>query len=369
MKTTAIIPVKFESRRVPEKNLRLINGRPLYRYIIDEITTRESNWDIFVYSNNINCLQSLDKRVKYLPRPKFLDGDAIRANELFGYASKILPHKIHAIVHPTCPFLSFTTIKSCIEAVEQGGYDSSFSAERIQRYGWFEGKPLNYDPENMVQTQELTPILMENSGIYVYTKEGYSKRGTRIGKRPFIKEVSYKEAIDIDTEDDLALARSISENTFKDEKTIFQDSEKCKQAFPHIKNLIFDFDGVLGDTISVMEKAWNEVSKNLNNRAEIPSFENYKKYIGQPFFDILHDIGIDKRYWKEIEEIYFRETMKESENIELYKGVDELLKNLQTEEKRLFMYTSKPITSLKKIRAYEEIKDKFEIVLTADTLL
>ena len=105
MKTTAIIiPVKFESRRVPEKNLRLINGKPLYRYIIDEITTQESSWDIFVYSNNINCLRSLDKRVKYLPRPKFLDGDAIRVNELFGYASKILPHKVHAIVHPHVHF-------------------------------------------------------------------------------------------------------------------------------------------------------------------------------------------------------------------------------------------------------------------------
>ena len=130
----------------------------------------------------------------------------------------------------------------------------------------------------MVQTQELKPILMENSGIYVYTKEGYSKRGTRIGKNPFIKEVSYKEAIDIDTEDDLALARRIAENTTSSEKKVYKDARKCKEAFPNIENLIFDFDGVLGDTISVMEKAWIDVSKNLSQKTNIPSFENYKIY-------------------------------------------------------------------------------------------
>ena len=62
MKTTAIIiPVKFNSRRVANKNLRLINGEPLYRLIIKEITSRESNWDVFVYSNNVNCLEEEHK--------------------------------------------------------------------------------------------------------------------------------------------------------------------------------------------------------------------------------------------------------------------------------------------------------------------
>ena len=61
------------------------------------------------------------------------------------------------------------------------------------------------------------------------------------------------------------------------------------------------------------------------------------KYIGQPFFDILHDIGIDKKHFEEIEEIYFRGTMKESEKIKLYEGVDELLKSLQAEDKKLYI--------------------------------
>tara|TARA_B100000674_G_C37976510_1_gene979669 strand:+ start:5406 stop:6749 length:1344 start_codon:yes stop_codon:yes gene_type:complete len=368
MKTTAIIiPVKFNSRRVASKNLRLINGEPLYRLIIKEITSRETNWDVFVYANNVNCLDGIDGDIKYLPRPKYLDGDAIRANELFGYATNVLPHPVHAIVHPTCPFLSFETMESCIEAVEQGGYDSAFSAESIQRYGWFEGKPLNYDPMNMVQTQELNPILMENSGIYVYTKEGYLERGTRIGIHPFIKEVSHAEAVDIDTEDDFKIARMIAEQDDKNVKLIYSRSESCKKPYPLIESIIFDFDGVLGDTIKVMEKSWLNVERELED-IKLPSFENYRKFIGQPFNDILHNIGVDKKHWDLIKSKYFEGTKREAGNICLYEGINEMLINLQGEEKRISLYTSKPMASLKSINAFKNIEDMFEIVLTADTL-
>ena len=271
----------------------MINGEPLYRLIIKEITSRESNWDVFVYSNNVNCLEGIDGDIKYLPRPRYLDGDAIRANELFGYATNVLPHPVHAIVHPTCPFLSFETIESCIEAVEQGGYDSAFSAESIQRYGWYEGKPLNYDPMNMVQTQELKPILMENSGIYVYTKEGYIERGTRIGSHPFIKEVSHAEAVDIDTEDDFKIARMIAELDDKNDKLIYSRSASCKESFPHIESIIFGFRWSTRGYHKSNGKIMDKCEKELIN-IKLPGFENYRKFIGQPFNNILHNIGVDK---------------------------------------------------------------------------
>ena len=36
MKTIyALVPIKHNSQRVPGKNFRLMNGKPLYQYIID----------------------------------------------------------------------------------------------------------------------------------------------------------------------------------------------------------------------------------------------------------------------------------------------------------------------------------------------
>ena len=66
--------------------------------------------------------------------------------------------------------------------------------------------PLNFDASNLPRTQDLKPIYQETSGVYVFTKEVFEKYHRRIGMRPFIKEVSFKEAVDIDNPEDFILA-------------------------------------------------------------------------------------------------------------------------------------------------------------------
>ncbi len=70
--------------------------------------------------------------------------------------------------------------------------------------------------------------------------------------------------------------------------------------------LIFDLDGVLINTIKLMELAWSEVRKNLNIKQE---FSNYKKYIGFPFNTILTKLKIHKNH-KKIYEIYNKTSLK-----------------------------------------------------------
>ena len=43
----------------------------------------------------------------------------------------------------------------------------------------------------------------------MFTKEVFEKYHTRIGKRPFIKIVSYKEAVDINNYEDFMLAERL----------------------------------------------------------------------------------------------------------------------------------------------------------------
>ena len=46
----------------------------------------------------------------------------------------------------------------------------------------------------------------ERFSIYAFTKEVYEKYKRRIGMKPFIKEVSFREAVDIDSPEDFDLA-------------------------------------------------------------------------------------------------------------------------------------------------------------------
>ena len=363
-----IVPIKFHSRRVKGKNLRLINGMPLYQYIFSQLIELDNSWDIFIYSSNVYCAGKLDERIRYLPRPRYLDSDSVHANELFQYSAKLLPHTIQSIVHPTTPFLTKDSIQACINAVIQGGYDSAFTAEEIKSYAWYKGKPLNYDPYNIAQTQQLAPVLVENSGIYVYIKENYEEYGTRIGGNPYIKVVTKKEALDIDTEEDLAQAKLISSTHGFEGDEVYSESEMCLKSFPSIDHIVFDFDGVLADTIPVMRKAWSEVEKGLENKLTIPTFERYEEHLGMPFHIILSSIGIGKEYWNEIYDLYFKASEKEAREVKLCDGITGFIESLSLEKKLLSIYTSKPRKALETIQAYQLIKQNFHFILTADEL-
>ena len=65
---------------------------------------------------------------------------------------------------------------------------------------------MNFDATNVPRTQDLEPIYQETSGVYVFTREVFEKCHRRIGLKPFIKEVSFKEAVDIDNPEDFDLA-------------------------------------------------------------------------------------------------------------------------------------------------------------------
>lgn len=63
--------------------------------------------------------------------------------------------------------------------------------------------------QTFLRSQDLEPIYRETSGVYVFTKEVFEKYHRRIGKKPYIKEISYKEAVDINNPEDFYLAEAL----------------------------------------------------------------------------------------------------------------------------------------------------------------
>ena len=57
------------------------------------------------------------------------------------------------------------------------------------------------------RTQDLDPVLFEQSGLYVFGRELFEASGRRIGDTPHIHLVDEIEGHDIDTWQDLQIAR------------------------------------------------------------------------------------------------------------------------------------------------------------------
>lgn len=116
---------------------------------------------------------------------------------------------VYLVCHCTSPFVKAERISECIGKVCKEGYDSAFTAEKIQRLMWYNGEPLNFDAANVPRTQELPAYFNEVSAAYVFKKETFLSLHRRIGLKPYICEVSGIECIDIDYPEDFEIANAI----------------------------------------------------------------------------------------------------------------------------------------------------------------
>ena len=113
---------------------------------------------------------------------------------------------IYVLAHTTSPFIKVSSIENALGNVLSGEYDSAFSAERIQTFSWYQGKPINYDLNDVPRTQDMEPIWVETSAFYIFRQEVFIDHNRRIGFNPYIQEVSGAEAVDIDEKRDYEMA-------------------------------------------------------------------------------------------------------------------------------------------------------------------
>lgn len=219
MKVVAIVPMKLNNRRLPQKNTKCFtNGKPLCYYILSTLLKVERISEIYVYCSNPDIQEFIPKGIKYLERSKSLDQDTTKMNEVLQHFSSEVEADVYVMTHTTAPFITKKAIGRGLEAVLDDDYDSAFAAKKLQDFLWKDGIPFNYELNNIPRTQDLPIIYEETSGFYIYRKEVISNLNRRIGKKPFIVEVGEIESIDIDEQEDFMIADAIYNHLILKEK-------------------------------------------------------------------------------------------------------------------------------------------------------
>ena len=74
--TLIFIPARSGSKRIKNKNIRKINGKPLIYWTIKYAKKYANNEDILVSSDS-NIIQKIssDEKIKFFKRPKNISGD------------------------------------------------------------------------------------------------------------------------------------------------------------------------------------------------------------------------------------------------------------------------------------------------------
>lgn len=210
MKIVAVMPLKLKNERCPGKNTRLLGGKPLFWHELESLKNTLLVDDIYVYCSDDSIVSLMPEGVSFLKRSPVLDLPTSNFTQIFDSFMNEIDADVYIFAHATAPYIKVETMVECINAVKSEGYDSAFCAQKIQTFLWQDGEPLNFDASNLPRTQDLKPIYQETSGVYVFRKEVFEKCRRRIGKKPYIKVVSFKEAVDIDNPEDFELAEALS---------------------------------------------------------------------------------------------------------------------------------------------------------------
>lgn len=209
MRRVAFVPIRLNSQRVEGKNLRELGGRPLMAYLLESLAAARNIDKVYVYCSNPAIVEYLPEGVEWLQRDERLDQNTTLGEEIYDAFTREVEADIYILAHATSPFIRTATIEQAVRSVESGEYDSAFSAERVQTFAWWQGRPLNYSLQHVPRTQDLEPLYVETSAFFVFRAEVWREQHRRIGQKPYMAVTDRIESMDIDDPDDFLLAEAI----------------------------------------------------------------------------------------------------------------------------------------------------------------
>lgn len=205
MKILAIIPARAGSKGIPNKNIRIICGRPLVYYSINNASKSQYITDVIVTtdSDSVRIIgEQLGVKTKW--RDKELCADDVTLDAVI-YDAIPKEQKWDYIVtmQPTSPTLKVETLDKAIKYAIDNNLDTLISAINEPHLSWREenGKKIPNYKERL--NRQYLPANYLETGAFVISRASVVTEKTRIGKKVDVYEVSKQESQDIDDFEDL----------------------------------------------------------------------------------------------------------------------------------------------------------------------
>jgi N-acylneuraminate cytidylyltransferase len=209
MKLTAIIPVRAGSQRVKNKNLKPFAGTTLLEIKIETLKKVQGIDEIIVSSDSDEMLSIAEKHnVSIHKRDEHFASNEVNNSDFMQNLSTIVDGG-HIMYSPcTSPLLSSETITEIVTKYRRYNLRNIVTVTSQKHHMWLDGKPLNYNPSESPNSQDLPDIYSINYGCCILSKEDlYEHKNVVVDPTFYITDEI--ESIDIDTEFDFMVAEYI----------------------------------------------------------------------------------------------------------------------------------------------------------------
>lgn len=212
MKTIAIIPARGGSKRLYQKNIKLIGGIPL---LVHSILYAQANSEIideiYVSTNDVETKEiALQFGAKVIDRPESLSGDLEPTVTALKHVLETINVEVENVIllQPTNPLRPENLLKDAFSIYKRERHDSLFTVTgNDKKFGKIvDNKFIPFTYKIGQRSQDLEPLFFENGLLYI-TKAKLIFEDIIISKDALPFEVNHTFAnVDIDTQEDFDYA-------------------------------------------------------------------------------------------------------------------------------------------------------------------
>ena len=264
-RVVAIIPARGGSKGIPSKNLAEVEGRSLLRRAVDACTSCRHVDLVVVSTDDARIAEEAQAgAAQVVWRPDELASDEASSESALLHALHVLEGRdvrpdVIVFAQATSPFIDPAPMGSAVERVAGGDLDVAFSAVptfellwRVQPDGDDRARAdpgdhtvtgINHDPSQRLRRQDRSPDWRETGAFYVMQRDGFVAAGHRFFGRIGVTPVAERDALEIDTPEQLMTARLEAAARGAPEPP----GDGVTAAFARVRALVTDFDGVHTD--------------------------------------------------------------------------------------------------------------------------
>jgi CMP-N-acetylneuraminic acid synthetase len=211
-----MIPARYGSKRVKQKNLRLLNNKPLIHYVIDASKGSEILTDVYVNTeNNIIGNIAIKKGIKYYKRdPSLATDDATLDQFTYDFIKGTNPDVL-VMINPICPFTESIDIDNVIRFFLENNYDTVITVSEKKLQSFCNGKSINFDMNGMLpKTQDIYPVQICTWAVCVWQTKTFVESFKKVGYAVFSGKLGFyplcfPKSIKISDEEDFLLAEKM----------------------------------------------------------------------------------------------------------------------------------------------------------------
>lgn len=221
MTILCVIPVRGGSKGVPGKNARLVAGKPLVAWSIEQALA--AGLDVLVSTDDEALAEIARGAGADVPfrRPAKLAQDTTPTEPVIEHA---IAHRVAAgrrpdavmLLQATSPVRLPGTIARAVQQFAETGVDSLVGVVAQTPFFWHPvadgSATAEYDPGARPRRQDLRPddyFYKETGSLYLTRTEIYEREHNRIGGRVGLFVMDEAEGVDIDTLVDLRIAEQV----------------------------------------------------------------------------------------------------------------------------------------------------------------